>query len=133
VGVLLDSIDASRHSLRVHIVEGISYADYIDRLKDINTSIKQSQEKIAVLENNLKNSKGASAATIHRLKTDLEARSKEIVGLQLEVVNLREKNRNMAANIAMKDSIISSRDEMIKLKTADVASLESLVSDINDQ
>jgi hypothetical protein len=133
VGVMLDSIDANRHVLRVKIVEGISYADYISRLQDINTSIKDSQAKLASLEISLKNSKGASAATIHRLKTDLESRSKEIVALQLDVVNLREENRNLSANLSQRDSIISSRDEMIKLRNADVASLEGLVQDINDQ
>ena len=99
VGIMLDSIDANRHALHAKIIEGISYADYINRLKDINTHIKDSQVKIAALENNLKNSKGASGATIRRLKTDLEARSKEIVSLQMDVVNLREENRNLFANI----------------------------------
>src|ERR1700690_635578 len=70
VGVQLDSIDANRHALHTKIVEGISYADYISRLKDINTHIKDSEAKIADLEIKLKNSKGVSSATIHRLKTD---------------------------------------------------------------
>ncbi len=133
VGVLLDSIDANRHALRANIVEGISYADYISRLKDINTHIKDSQAKLAELETSLKNSKGVSSATIRRLKTDLESRSQEIVALQLDVVNLREQNKRLVSNSNLKDSIISSRDEMIKLKNADVASLEGLVQDINDQ
>ncbi len=133
VGIMLDSIDANRHALRVNIVGGISYADYISRLKDINTNIKESQAKLAALETNLKNTKGASAATIRRLKTDLDARSQEIVALQMDVVTLREQNRNLFANGNMKDSIISSKDEVIKLKNADVASLEGLVQDINDQ
>src|ERR1043165_8798930 len=70
VGGILDSIDISRHVLHVRIVEGISYADYVKRLNAINTDIRESQAKIARLESNLKNSKGASAATIHRLKAD---------------------------------------------------------------
>ena len=133
VGVMLDSIDANRHALRSKIVEGISYADYISRLKDINTHIKDSQAKLVALEKDLKNSKGASSATIRRLKTDLEARSKEIVGLQMDVVNLREQNKTLFTNVNQRDSIISSKDEVIKLKKADVASLEGLVQDINDQ
>ncbi len=133
VGVMLDSIDVNRHTLRTKIVEGISYADYISRLKEINTHIKDSQAKLVALENNLKNTKGITSATIRRLKTDLEARSQEIVALQMDVLNLREQNKNLFANVNLKDSIISSKDEVIKLKQADVASLEGLVRDINDQ
>src|SRR6478736_2270706 len=62
VGVMLDSIDASRHALHTKIVEGISYADYVGRLKEINTNIKNSQVKLAALEKSLKNSKNASSA-----------------------------------------------------------------------
>jgi hypothetical protein len=133
VGVMLDSIDANRHALRTKIVEGISYADYITRLKDINTHIKDSQAKLVAMETNLKNSKGVSAATIRRLKTDLDARSQEIVALQMDVINLREQNKNLFSNVNQRDSIISSKDEVIRLKQADVASLEGLVHDINDQ
>ncbi len=133
VGVMLDSIDANRHALRTKIVEGISYAGYISRLKDINTHIKDSHAKLLAMESNLKNSNGISSATIRRLKTDLEARSQEIVALQMDVVNLREQNKNLFAGVYQKDSIISSKDEVIRLKSADVASLEGLVQDINDQ
>lgn len=133
VGVMLDSIDASRHMLRAGIVEGISYADYISRLESINTGIKNSQEKIANLEKSLKNSKHTSSAAIRRLKTDLEVRSREIVSLQMEVVNLREQNSKLTSRIIHKDSLLSSKDEMIKLRNEDVASLEGLVQDINDQ
>ena len=133
VGILLDSIDANRHALRTNILEGITYADYIERLEAINTHIKASQAKIASLEASLKNSKRSNSATIRRLKTDLEVRSKEILELQLDVVALREVNRGLTANLVRKDSILSSRDEMIRLKTADVASLEELIADINIQ
>lgn len=131
VGVLLDSIDASRHVLRADIVEGISYADYISRLKEINTHIKTSQAKLTALETELGKAKSGNSAAIRRLKTDLEARSKEIVELQLTVVELRDKNNALIASELKKDSLISAKDEVIKLRTADVASLEGLMEDIN--
>jgi len=133
VGVMLDSIDASRHALHTKIVEGISYADYISRLKDINTNIKNSQIKLAALEHSLKNSKNVSTAAIHRLKEDLDLRSKEIIALQLDVANLREKNNGLVATISKKDSIISSRDEVIKLRNENVAALEDAAVDTNDK
>ncbi len=133
VGVILDSIDINRHVLRVRIVEGITYANYIDRLNEINTHIKDSQAKITALENNLKGANAASAATIHRLKADIETKSKEIVALQLEVIKLRDQNGSLTASLNQKDSTISSQSEMIKLKSGNVSALEGLVKDINDQ
>lgn len=133
VGVILDSIDMNRHVLHIKIVEGISYADYVKRLNDINTHIRDSQAKIARLENNLKGSKAASSATIHRLKSEIEVKSKEIVALQLEIINLRDTNGSLTASLNQRDSTISSQREMIKLMSGNVASLEALVKDIEDQ
>jgi hypothetical protein len=133
VGTLLDSIDANRHALHAKITEGTTYAEYISRLNDINTHIKDSEAKIASLEADLKTSRGASAATIHRLRSDLDARSKEIVALQLDVANLREQNKTLEVKASQRDSVISSKDEMIRVRNADVASLQELVQDINNQ
>jgi hypothetical protein len=133
VGVILDSIDINRYALHVKIVEGISYADYVSRLNEINTYIKDSQAKIARLENSLKGSKAASSATIHRLKSEIEMKSKEIVALQLEVIILRDKNGSLTASLNQKDSLISSQKEIIKLKSTTVTSLEVLVNEIEDR
>jgi hypothetical protein len=133
VGVLLDSIDASRRDMTIHIIEGISYENYIERLTKINSSIKDSQARIIALEGSLKNSKNISAGSIKRLKTDLEARSREIVGLQMEVAVLRDGNESQFKKLIMKDSIISGKDEVIKLNSETVATLENLILDIDQQ
>ncbi len=132
VGILLDSIDLSRQALRTNVVEGISYADYISRLEAINSHIKITKAKLTAMEASAKKSKRASVATIKRLKADLEARSNEILELQLNIVALREHNKVLTARLIQKDSIVSSRDELIRIKAADVASLENLVHDINE-
>ncbi len=123
VGIMLDSIDINRHALHTKMAEGFSYADYVNRLSDINMFIKGSQEKLAALEKNLKNTKSSSLATIHRLKADLDLKSKEIVELQMDVVALREKNTKLENTVNEKDITISMKDEVIKLKEADVTSL----------
>jgi len=133
VGVMLDSIDASRHVLHARIAEGISYADYVSRLKMINTQIKDSQVKLASLEQSLKNSKSTSLITIHRLKTDLDLKSKEVMALQLDIVNLREKNNSLVTTIAKKDSIVSGKDEVIKLRNMNVAFLEDQAVDTEEK
>ncbi|MFN9502835.1 MAG: hypothetical protein ACK57K_16065, partial [Chryseotalea sp.] len=81
VGVLMDSIDANRQLLRVNMVEGTTYDNYTDRMKDLNNYVKDTESKISQLEKALKKSKNTAngyAATIKKLKADLENKSKEI-------------------------------------------------------
>ena len=85
IGVLIDSIDASRQLLRTDVVEGTSYTDYKTRLQGINSHIKETQAKIASLEKSLKSTKGQYATTIKRLKADLELSTQQIAALQGEV------------------------------------------------
>ena len=62
VGVLMDSIDASRQLLRVNMVEGTSYNDYATRMSDLNEYIKDTEKKIDDLEKTMKTSKANAAA-----------------------------------------------------------------------
>src|SRR5688500_6519954 len=52
VGVMIDSIDASRQLLRTDMVEGASYQDYKNRLASIREYVNESQKKIEELEKN---------------------------------------------------------------------------------
>ena len=59
---LLDSIDASRNSLRTNLSEGTSYEEFSTRLRDINAFVKMSEEKIGLIQSALKNSKHEASA-----------------------------------------------------------------------
>jgi hypothetical protein len=133
VGILLDSIDASRRDMSLNIIEGMTYADYISRLKKINANIKASEAKIAALESNMKKSRNISESTIKRLKGNLDARSSEIVGLQMEVTSLRLDKNSQYTKLLKKDSIISSKDEVIRLQSESVLSLQNMVKGIDDE
>lgn len=133
IGVVLDTIDVNRHMLRARVTEGISYGDYISRLKEINGHIKSLQEKITTLETNQKKSNGVSSATIRRLKNDIELKSREIIALQLDVANLREQNKELIATNYRKDSVISAKDEVIKLRNTYAASLEDQMVDLSNR
>lgn len=132
VGILIDSIDLNRHALRIEIFEGTSYADYINRLRVINKHIQKTEAKLADLQATAKKTNRSNAATIKRLRADLEARSNEVLELQLDVLALRDQNSVLAARLLKSDSLVSSKDEVIRLKAADVAALEVLVKDINE-
>ncbi|RAW00160.1 hypothetical protein [Pseudochryseolinea flava] len=136
VGVLIDSIDASRQLLRTDVVEGTSYKDYSGRLKSINNHIRETQAKIAELEKSVKSSKASSSgysATIKRLKADLEASTAQIAALQTEVERMRGENANLTASVNQKDSLINMNTETIKMREQDVANLETKVEEINTQ
>lgn len=136
LGVLIDSIDASRQLLRTDVVEGTSYKDYKGRLASINDHIKSTEAKIAELEKSLKASKNSSAsynATIKRLKADLEMSTQQITALQTEVEKMRAENSNLAQTVSQRDSLLTSRDETIKMREQDVATLENKVVEINTQ
>jgi hypothetical protein len=129
VGVLIDSIDASRNSLKVKMIEGGTYSDYVNRLKDINTYVHQTEAKLDALEKASKNSSKTSQASVRRLRADLEKSSQEILDLQLQIAKVRDENLALWTKVNQKDSVLSTRDQMIKLNESDIASLEKLVND----
>jgi chromosome segregation ATPase len=129
VGMLIDSIDASRKSLQMELVEGNTYADYLTRLREINAYVQKTEEKLDRLEKSGKNNSKASASSIRRLKADLEKRTVEITELQLQIANLRDENLAVWAKVNQKDSLLSTKDQLIKLNQDDIASLEKMFND----
>jgi hypothetical protein len=53
--------------------------------------------------------------------------------LQLEVADLRQNNNSQYMRLLKKDSIISSKDEVIRLKNDVLTSMETLIQDIDEQ
>lgn len=133
VGMLIDSIDASRSALRIKMIEGSSYADYVSRLRDINTYVRRTEAKLEELEASAKKSSQTSASAVRRLKADLKKTSDELVTLQLQLVNMRDENLRLWTSVNEKDSLLSMQDQVIKLREGDVASLERLVNDTNEE
>lgn len=131
VGALIDSIDASRESLKVKMVEGGSYSDYVKRLKDINLYVQQTEAKLDALEKETKNTSKASNASIRRMRADLEKQTKEILDLQEQLAIARNENLAVWAKVNQKDSLLSMRDQVIKINENDIASLEKVVTDTN--
>jgi hypothetical protein len=129
VGILIDSIDASRKTLQLKMVEGASYGDHVARLKSINLYVQQTEAKLAQLEKSSKNSSKASNSSIRRLKADLAKRSEEILELQLKLAKEHDQNIILWTKLNSKDSLLSIKDEIIKLNERDIVSLEKLFND----
>jgi hypothetical protein len=130
VGVLIDSIDASRQLLRTDMVEGTSYKDYKKRLQDIGSYVRETQGKIAELEKTAKNSR-IYAGTIKKLKADLKARTEQIAALETEVARMRTENQTLSRNVSQKDSLITVNNETIKMREENLAALETKVQEMN--
>jgi chromosome segregation ATPase len=133
VGTLMDSIDASRQLLRVNMVEGTTYDDYSSRMKDLNSYIKESQNKIAELEKSLRGSKANSkafAATIKQLKADLEKKTQDIAVLQEQVEKYRSENENLINTVGLQEAEIADKQSQIDAKGQELALIEARVQEI---
>lgn len=133
VGVLMDSIDANRQLLRVNMVEGTTYDNYTSRMEDLNNYVKDTEEKIAELEKALKKSKGTAstyAATIKKLKADLESKNTEIAALQEQVEKYRNENQNLIQTVGLQEAELSEKDEELAAKRSELALIEARIQEI---
>ena len=128
VGVLLDSIDASRNLLRSNIIEGTSYTNYSERLKNINSYVESTSSRIEELEASLSKAKSGSsqyASMVKKLKSDLEARKAEMLVLEESITKLKTENEALVLTVNEKETVISEKDNFIQVKEQELSSLET--------
>jgi chromosome segregation ATPase len=133
VGVLMDSIDANRQLLRVNMVEGTTYDDYTSRMRDINGFVKDTQSKIEELESSLKQSKSAAsayAATIKKLRADLEQRNQDIATLQSNVEQLKNENQNLITTVGLQEAELTDKEAQIMAKQQELALIEARIQEL---
>ncbi len=133
VGVLMDSIDASRQLLRVNMAEGTTYADYKERMKDINSYVRDSQRKIDDLEKSLSKSKanaGAFSKTIKQLRADLEKKTSEIAAMQEQVDKYRNENENLITTVGMQEKELVDKQSEIEQKSQELALIEARIQEL---
>jgi chromosome segregation ATPase len=133
IGVLIDSIDASRQLLRTNVVEGTSYTNYKERLADINRHIVETRKKIDELEQSMKTSAVNYSATIRRLKNDLKLSSEQVAALTTEVDKMRSENETLVLTVNQKETQLAEHKEVIQMREQDVAALETKVEEIHTQ
>jgi hypothetical protein len=124
VGVLIDSIDASRSALQLKMIEGNHAGDYLTRLRDINLYVQRTEDKLKELEASTRKSSKESVSAIRRLKADLEQRSQEILALQMQIGELSDANLSAWLKVSELDSILFVRNQTIILNQSDLAFLE---------
>lgn len=133
VGVLLDSIDASRQVLKVNIVEGTTFDDYTARMKDLNSYVAETEKKIDALEEDLKKqSSGASSlrATVGRLRKDLKSKTEEIAVLQEQVEKFRNENENLVQTVGLQEAMLEDKEAEIFTKQQELALIEARIQEL---
>lgn len=127
VGVLMDSIDASRQALRLNMVEGTTYDVYVNRLQGLNSYVRETQQKIDELERALKKSKSnanAFSQTIKKLKADIERKDKEIAELTATLDKVRSDNDNLVRVTELQELDLLDKQSQIETKRQELAGLE---------
>ena len=133
IGVLLDSIDASRQLLRVNLESGTTFDDYSERMQDLNSHIKETQQKIGQLEQSLKSSKAnanAFAKALNKLKGELAAKEKEMSLLNEQVEKYRNENENLIQTVGLQDAEIADKQTQIEAKSQELALIEARVQEL---
>jgi chromosome segregation ATPase len=133
IGVLLDSIDASRQLLRVNLENGTTFNDYTARVRDLNEYIKTTEEKIDNLEKSLRSSKANSTAfakAIKKLKAELGVKEKEMALLTEQVEKYRNENENLINTVGLQDAEISDKQMQIESKSQELALIEARVQEL---
>lgn len=133
VGVLMDSIDASRQLLRVNMAEGTTYDDYKERMKDINNYVRDSRRKIDDLEKSISKSKSSNTAfskAIKQLRADLEKKTTEIAALQEQVDKYRNENENLITTVGMQEKELVDKQGEIEQKSQELALIEARIQEL---
>lgn len=133
VGVLLDSIDATRRLLRVNLVEGTAYGDFTGRMEELNRYIASTEEKITTLERSLTASNMWAqnlSKTVSHLKAELMRKTDEIAFLEEQVEQYRKENENLMITVNLQDAEIADKQEQIDARNQELAFIEARVQEL---
>ncbi|HCW08122.1 MAG TPA: hypothetical protein DGG95_12245, partial [Cytophagales bacterium] len=131
VGSMIDSIDQNRHVLRTRMVEGTSVEDFKKSMSEINQYVKQTEKKIINLENRLSTantSRSMYAASLKKVKEQLEMRTNELAALQEKVNQYQNENNNLIQTVNLQKAEIDDKLAQIETKKREAEQLEEQVS-----
>ncbi len=133
VGTMIDSIDASRHLLRINMEQGTTYNDYVARMQEINDYVKETERKIENLERSANKASRQSSElsrAIARMRADLESKTQEIALLQEKVEKYRNENQNLVNLVGLQEAEIIDKQAQIETKNQELAFIEARVQEL---
>ncbi len=133
VGSLIDSIDKARNALQLELEGGTDYEDYLQRMKDINSYVSDTEAKITALESELNKSSTNNQAyvrTINKLKADLAGKTQEIANLQTSVETYKKENTDLINTVDLKESEIADLEKNITVKMEELTLIENRIQEL---
>lgn len=127
IDVLLDSIESAEETLAVTLMEGTSYNDYTQRIRNIQDYIENSKSEISKLEKSLSKSNANNRvflSQVERLKGDLEKRESRIVELSQQVETYKEENAALIKTVDLQEQAILAQESRIRENKKEMAFLE---------
>ena len=134
IGVLIDSIDANRKVLRIHMADGATYESYVARMRDINQYVRKTERRIAALEKTVKKSGDkAYGSALRKLKAELDVRNHELAALKQQVDQYRSENDALISTVNLQKAEIEEKMNVIKVRQEETAQLQTQVNQLLTQ
>ncbi|TRX57690.1 hypothetical protein FNH22_14860 [Fulvivirga sp. M361] len=133
VGALMDSVDAARNDLSMDMEVGTNYEDYKTRMENIQSYIRQTEQKLDALQGELEKSdanRNAYTGTVKKLRRDLAARNKEVQSLQDQVVGYKSENQDLITTLNLKSDELEKKEQEIALRKEELALIEARIEEL---
>jgi chromosome segregation ATPase len=130
VSAWMDSIDMGRENLEMSLEVGIRNDDFVARMESITNYVRDSEQKILQLEEELAKSSGQSQAysgTISRLRRELQSSNEEVVQLQNMVAQYRDTNQELLTAVSLREEEIQQKDVELSIKRQELQLLENRI------
>ena len=125
VNTLLDSIDATRHVMRVNQAAGMEKKSYDQRMVELKDYIKQTEDKLSELEASVTETtinKDSYEVIITALKDELRIRNEEL--------GLIEENSELNNEVMLKGVQLEDVEAKLQVKKTELALLENRIKEM---
>jgi chromosome segregation ATPase len=126
VKFLIDSIDLSRKALRADLGDGMSYDNFSTRLRDINSYVKNTQDRLTKVEKRL----GKDLMMVDALKSELSIRVQEVASLESTVSEFRKENQGLMNQVKLQQTEMAEMQNKIEAKQEELAILDAKVKEM---
>jgi chromosome segregation ATPase len=133
VKFLIDSIDLSRKLLRADLGDGMSYDNFTTRLRDINSYVKNTQDRLTKVEKQLgKSDRNANAylMMVDALKSELSIRIQEVASLESAVAEFKKENQGLMSQVKLQQTEMAEMQSKIEEKQQELAILDAKVKEM---
>jgi chromosome segregation ATPase len=131
VKFLIDSIDVSRKALRNDLGDGMTYDNFTTRLRDINSYVKNTQDRLTKVEKQLgKSDRNANAylMMVDALKSELSIRIQEVASLESAVSEF--KKESLMNQVKLQQTEMAEMQNKIEAKQEELAILDAKVKEM---